>query len=392
MKKETKFETKAVRTQLKSSGKKEHSVPIYATSSFVFDNAEEARAMFAEEKEGYIYSRYSNPGTDEFIMKLCALEETEDGIATASGMAAIYLSIIGHLRAGDHLLACRSLFGSSHQIITQVLPRFGITHTYVDIDDDEGWERNILPSTRMIFAESPSNPGLDIIDLKMLGKLAEKHNLLLNIDNTFATPYLQQPVKSGASIITHSTTKLIDGQGRTIGGAVLGSRDFIKDIRFIARQTGPCMSPFNAWILSKSLETLALRVERHCHNAFKLARNLENNPEVVWVRYPFLPSYNKYNLARKQMRLGGTLVTFELKGGEGRAKRFIDSLELLSITSNLGDTRTIVTHPSTTTHSKLTEEERQAVNITSGLIRISAGLEHIDDIIADVEQAINKSK
>jgi len=262
----------------------------------------------------------------------------------------------------------------------------------VDIDDDEGWEKNILPSTKMIFAESPSNPGLDIVDLEMLGKIAEKHNLLLNIDNTFATPYLQQPVKYGANIITHSTTKHIDGQGRTIGGAVLGSKDYIKDIRFIARQTGPCMSPFNAWILSKSIETLALRVERHCQNAFELARYLEKNPEVIWVKYPFLPSYNRHDLARKQMRMGGGLVTFELKGGVRKAKKFIDSLEILSITSNLGDTRTIVTHPSTTTHSKLTEEERQAVNITQGLIRISVGLEHIDDIIADVEQAINKSK
>jgi O-succinylhomoserine sulfhydrylase len=392
VKKEIKFETRAVRTQLKPSAQKEHSVPIYATSSFVFDDAEEARALFAEEKEGHIYTRYSNPSTDEFIMKLCALEETDDGIATASGMAAIYLSIIGHLRAGDHLLACRSIFGSSHLIITQVLPRFGITHSYVDINDDEGWEKNILPSTKMIFAESPSNPGLDIVDLEMLGKIAEKHNLLLNIDNTFATPYLQQPVKYGANIITHSTTKHIDGQGRTIGGAVLGSKDYIKDIRFIARQTGPCMSPFNAWILSKSIETLALRVERHCQNAFELAMYFEKNPEVIWVKYPFLPSYNKHDLARKQMRMGGGLVTFELKGGVERAKKFIDSLEILSITSNLGDTRTIVTHPSTTTHSKLTEEERQAVNITQGLIRISVGLEHIDDIIADVEQSINKSK
>jgi len=392
MKKEIKFETRAVRTQLKSSPQKEHSVPIYATSSFVFDNAEEARALFAEEKEGHIYTRYSNPSTDEFIMKLCALEEAEDGIATASGMAAIYLSITAHLSAGDHLLACRNLFTSTHLIITRVLPRFGISHTYIDIDDDRAWEKNILPTTKMIFAESPSNPGLDIVDLEMLGRIAEKHNLLFNVDNTFATPYIQQPVKYGADIITHSTTKHIDGQGRTIGGAVLSSKEFIGDIRFTARQTGPCMSPFNAWILSKSIETLALRVERHCQNAFELAKFLEKNPEVEWVKYPFLPSYKRYELARKQMRMGGGLVTFELKGGEERAKRFIDALELLSITSNLGDTRTIVTHPRTTTHSKLTEEERKAVNITGGLIRVSVGLEHIDDIIGDVLQAIEKSR
>jgi O-succinylhomoserine sulfhydrylase len=392
MKKNTKFETRAIRTQFKSSDHKEHSVPIYATSSFFFDDAEEGRALFAEEKEGHIYTRYSNPSNDEFIMKLCALEETEDGIATASGMAAIFLSIIGHLKAGDHLLACRSLFSSTHQIITQVLPRFGISHTYVDIDDNDEWEKNILPTTRMILAETPSNPGLDIIDLDILGKLAKKYNLLMNVDNTFATPYIQLPVKYGADIIIHSTTKFIDGQGRTIGGAVIGRRDFIKDIRFMARQSGPCMSPFNSWILSKSLETLAVRMERHSNNAFELAKYLENNPEVSWIKYPFLTSYNKYELARKQMRLGGGMVTFELKGDLERAKKFIDSLELLSLTTNLGDTKTIVTHPATTTHSRLTEEERRAVKITPALIRISVGLEHIDDIIADIEQAIKRSK
>ena len=213
----------------------------------------------------------------------------------------------------------------------------------------------------MIFAETPSNPGLDIIDLEMLGKLAEKRNILLIVDNTFATPYIQQPVKYGADIIIHSTTKFIDGQGRTIGGAVLGKKDFIKDIRFMAKHSGPCMSPFDAWILSKSLETLALRMDRHCDNAFELAGYLEKNPEIKWVKYPFLSSYDKYKLAKKQMKLGGGLVTMELKGGAERAKKFIDSLELLSLTTNLGDTRTIVTHPATTTHSKLTEEERQVV-------------------------------
>ncbi len=391
MKKKTKFETRAVRTQLKPSYQKENSMPVYVTSSFLFDDAEEGRALFAEEKEGNIYTRYSNPNNDEFILKLCALEETEDGIATASGMAAIFLSIISHLKSGDHLLACRSLFGSTHLIITQVLPRFGISHSYVDIDDNEGWEKNILPTTRMILAETPSNPGLDIIDLKMLAELSEKHNLLLNIDNTFATPYIQQPAKYGADIVIHSATKFIDGQGRTMGGAVLGKKDFIKDIRFMAKQTGPCLSPFNSWILSKSMETLAVRMDRHCRNAFELAGYLESNPGVLWVKYPFLPSYYNYELARKQMRQGGGMVTFELKGGIDRATKFIDSLQLISITPNLGDTRTIVIHPATTTHSKLTEEERQSVKITQGLIRISAGLEHIDDIISDIEQAVKKS-
>ncbi|UCH13970.1 MAG: aminotransferase class I/II-fold pyridoxal phosphate-dependent enzyme [Bacteroidales bacterium] len=392
MKKDVKFETKAVRTRIKPSTQKEHSLPIYETSSFIFDNAEEGRALFAEEKVGHIYTRYSNPTNDEFIMKLCALEEAEDGLATTSGMAAIFSSFVGHLKAGDHLLACRSLFGSTHQIITRILPRFGISHTYVDINDNDAWEKNIMPTTRMIFAETPSNPGLDIIDLEMLGKLAEKHNLLLVVDNTFATPYIQQPVKYGTDIIIHSTTKFIDGQGRTIGGAVIGKEKFIEDIRFIAKHTGPCISPFDAWILSKSLETLALRMDRHCDNAYKLAVYLEENQEIKWVKYPFLPSYEKYELAKKQMKSGGGLVTMELKGGAERAKKFIDSLELLSLTTNLGDTRTIVTHPATTTHSKLTEEERQAVNITRGLIRISVGVEHIEDIIADIEQAIKRSK
>lgn len=385
------FETEAIRIQSDRSQHREHSVPIYATSSFVFDDAEQARAMFADEIQGNIYSRFSNPNNDEFIDKLCALEGAEAGIATASGMAAMFISIASFLRSGDHVMASRSLFGSTHQILTQLLPRWGITHTYVDIHQPESWEQHIQPNTKMIFVETPSNPGLDLLDLEWLGKLAKKHNLLLNVDNCFATPYLQNPIAFGAHIVTHSVTKFIDGQGRTIGGAVLGSKDLIQEVKFMARHTGPAMSPFNGWILSKSLETLAVRMEKHCDNALKLAKWLEEQQDVIQVKYPFLPSHPQHELAKKQMRLGGGILTFELKGGVERGRRFLNALQMLSFTANLGDTRTICTHPASTTHSKLSDEERAVVGITPGLIRLSVGLEHMEDIQADLEQALKKS-
>ncbi len=388
MKKNKNFETRAIRTQVEQSSQKEHSVPIFATSSFVFENAEEARAVFADEKEGNIYSRFSNPNTDEFIEKLCLLENTEDGVATATGMAAIFLALTSHLKAGDHILASRSVFGSTHHILTSILPRWGITHSYVDIHNNSAWEEAIMPQTRLLFAETPSNPGLDLCDLEFIGKLAKKHNCLFVVDNCFATPYLQNPAVYGANLICHSATKFIDGQGRTMGGAVVGPADIIKDVRFMARQTGPALSPFNAWVLSKSLETLSLRMEKHCSNATKLAAVLEKSKDIKTVKYPFLSSHPQVNLAKKQMRLGGALVTFELKGGIKRCTKFLDGLKMISLTSNLGDTRTTVTHPASTTHSKLTKEEQEAVGITDGLIRISVGLENIEDIMGDIEQAI----
>ncbi len=391
MKKQRHFETNAIRIQVKRSSQKEHSVPIFATSSFVFDNSEEARAAFADEIEANIYGRFSNPNTDEFIEKLCRMENVEDGFATATGMSAIFLALTSHLRAGDHIVASRSVFGSTHQILTTVLPRWGITHTYVDIDNNEEWEKAVMPQTRLLFAETPSNPGLDLCDLDFLGKLAKKNNYLFVVDNCFATPYIQNPAKFGANLICHSATKFIDGQGRVLGGAILGPKFIIKDVRSMARQIGPALSPFNAWILSKSLETLAVRMEKHCENALALANYLDASDETGMVKYPFLPSHPQIALAKKQMKLGGALVTFELKGGMKRCKKFLDNLEMLSLTSNLGDTRTIITHPASTTHSKLTPEERKAVNITDGLIRISAGLEHIDDIMDDIDQAIRKS-
>jgi O-succinylhomoserine sulfhydrylase len=391
MKKYPHFETNAIRLQTPSSKEREHSVPIFATSSFVFEDAEQARALFANEMEGNIYTRFSNPNNDELVQKMCLLEGTEDGIATASGMSAMFISMATFLKSGDHIVACRSIFGSTHQIITQIFAGWGIEHTYVAIEKPEEWEQAIRPNTKMIFAETPSNPALDILDLEWLGKLAKKHQVLLNIDNCFCTPYLQRPVDFGADLITHSATKFIDGQGRVIAGIVLGRKDLIESVRFMARHTGPALSPFNGWILSKSLETLAVRMERHCENALKLAQYLENHAEVNFVKYPFLPSHPQYELAKKQMKLGGGMVTFEIKGGLDRGRDFLNALKMISFTANLGDTRTIAAHPASTTHSKLSEDERLAVGITGGMIRISAGLEHIDDIIADVEQAMEAS-
>ncbi len=386
------FETNAIRAQIERTDYREHSVPLYLTSSFVFADAEQARALFADEVPGNIYTRFSNPNNTEFIDKLCLLEGTEDGIATASGMAAMYCSMAALLKSGDHILASRSVFGSTHQILTALFPRFGIAHTYVDIALPETWEAMIQPNTKMIFVETPSNPALDIIDLAWLGKLAGKHNLILNVDNCFATPYLQNPAKWGAHLVTHSATKFIDGQGRVIGGAILGKKELIKEIRFFARHTGPSMSPFNAWVLSKSLETLAVRMEKHCENALTVANYLEKHAEVEYVKYPFLASHRNVDLAKKQMRLGGGVLTFEVKGGIERGRRFLNSLNMISHSANLGDTRTIATHPASTTHSKLSNEERAVVGITPGLIRVSVGLENVNDIVNDIAQALSKSK
>lgn len=385
------FETDAIRAQSERSSNQEHSVPLYLTSSFVFESAEHARALFADEVQGNIYTRYSNPNSNEFIEKMCLLEGTEDGVATASGMAAMYVSMAALLKSGDHILASRSVFGSTHQILNTLFPRFNISYTYANIDDPASWESKIQKNTKMIFVETPSNPALDIIDLEWLGTLAAKHKLILNVDNCFATPYLQNPAKWGAHLVTHSATKFIDGQGRVIGGAILGTKELIKEVRYFARHTGPAISPFNAWILSKSLETLAVRMEQHCKNAHALATYLEGNPQVEKVKYPFLASHPQHELAKKQMRLGGGVVSFEIKGGIGSGRKFLNALKMLSHSANLGDARSIATHPASTTHSKLTEEERQAVGITPGLVRISVGLENIQDIVKDIEQAIKAS-
>jgi O-succinylhomoserine sulfhydrylase len=386
------FETNSIRINSSKSNQKEHSSPIYLSSSFTFDSVEEARATFAEELPGYIYSRYSNPNSSELIEKVCAAEGTENGIATASGMAAMFGSIASLLQQGDHILASRSLFGSTHQLLTRVFPKWGITSTYGDISDYLEWDKLIQPNTKMLFIETPSNPGLEIIDLEWAGKFAEAHNLILVVDNCFATPYLQQPAKWGAHIVTHSATKYIDGQGRVIGGLILGSNELIKEVQFFTRHTGPAISPFNAWILSKSMETLGVRMDRHCDNAEKVAAYFDGNTELEGVKYPFLKSHPQHHLAIKQMKRGGGIITLTLKGGFERAQRFIDQLAMISLTPNLGDSRSIVTHPASTTHSKLSVEERAKVGISDGLVRLSVGLEHYEDIIRDVEQAIQKSK
>jgi len=388
MPKKKHFETDAIRTQTPASDEREHSTPLYMTSSFTFESAEHARAMFANEMEGNIYSRYSNPNTDEFITKMCRLEGAESGVATASGMAGIFSTLAGILSQGDHILASRSLFGSSHQILSQILPRWGIDFTYADTDRPESWQSLIRPNTKMLFLETPSNPGLDLIDLDWAGNLAKAHNLIYVVDNCFATPYLQKPIEYGADIVTHSATKFIDGQGRAIGGVIVGSEKTMEQIQFFARHTGPSMSPFNAWLFSKSLETLPVRMDRHCDNAERIADFLSDNENVNFVKYPHHKSHPQYELAKKQMKRGGGVVCFEISGGIEKAKTFIDRVRMLSRSANLGDTRTIVTHPASTTHSKLTEEERDAVGITPGLIRIAVGLENSDDIIRDVEQAL----
>lgn len=386
------FETDAIRLSTSKSNQREHSAPIYLTSSFTFESAEEARQMFAEEIEGNIYSRYANPNTSDLIQKVCAAEGTEAGIATASGMAAMFGSIAALLQQGDHVLASRSLFGSTHQLLTRVFPKWGITSTYGDISDIQNWESLLRPNTKMLFIETPSNPGLEIIDLEWAGKFAEAHGLILVVDNCFATPYLQQPAKWGAHIVTHSATKYIDGQGRVLGGLILGKKELIKEVEFFARHTGPALSPFNAWMLAKSMETLAVRMDRHCSNALRVAEYFEGNKHLDFVKYPFLPSHPQFHLAKKQMSQGGGIITLSLKGGIQRAQRFIDALQMISITPNLGDSRSIVTHPASTTHSKLSSDERQLVGISDGLVRLSVGLEHVDDIILDVERALELSK
>ncbi len=383
-----KRQTKAIRIQTKKTQYREHSTPLFLTSSFSFESAEQGKALFDETEEGNIYSRFSNPSVQEFVDKVCMLEGAEDGLATATGMAAVFASMAGILKSGDHLLACRALFGSAHQIITQIFAKWGITYTYLDADaSEEQWEAAVQPNSRMVYLETPSNPGLELVDLAMIGRVCKKHNLIFNVDNCFATPIIQTPADFGADLIVHSATKFMDGQGRVLGGVVVGKAEYIAPIRFFCRHTGPSMSPFNAWTLSKSLETLDLRMERHSQNALRLAEALEELPEVKKVNYPYLPSHAQYELAKAQMNAGGAIVTIELEGGFERVSAFMKALTIPTLSSNLGDTRTIITNPFTTTHSKLKPDEKAALGITEGLIRISVGLESVEDLIEDFTQA-----
>ena len=383
------FETNAIRTQSERSNFLEHSTPLYITSSFIFEDAEEMRASFAEEKERNIYSRFSNPNTSEFIEKICQMEGAEDGVTFSSGMGAVFGTFASLLNAGDHIISSRSVFGSTHSLFTKYFPKWHINTSYFNIDQIDQIEKLIQKKTKCIYVESPTNPGVEILDLEFLSKIAEKYNLLFIVDNCFATPYLQNPIQYGADLVIHSATKLIDGQGRVLGGIVVGKKEFIREIYLFSRNTGNTLSPFNAWVLSKSLETLAVRIERHCSSALEISKKLEKVDQISWVKYPFLTSHPQYELAKKQMKFGGNIISFELKGGLSAGYDFINKIKLCSLSSNLGDTRTIITHPASTTHSKLSSEDRFKVGISEGMIRLSIGLEHPKDIWADLKQAIN---
>ncbi|HWK04011.1 MAG TPA: O-succinylhomoserine sulfhydrylase [Puia sp.] len=382
--------TKAIRIRTDRTNEREHSSPLFLTSSFCFDDSEQMRAAFADETDDNIYSRFSNPTVQEFVDRMVALEGAEDGFATASGMSAIVASFLSFLKKGDHLISCNAVFGSTHTIITKYLPKFGIEYTYVNVANPLEWEAAIRPNTKMIYLETPTNPGLEIVDLQAAGQIARKHNLILNVDNCFATPIGQTPIEYGADLVVHSATKWLDGQGRVLGGVIVGKKELIHDIYMFCRSTGPTLSPFNAWVLSRSLETLDVRMERHSSNALHIAQALESHPKIARLSYPFLPSHPQHAIAKQQMKNGGGIICFELRGGLESGKKFLDNLQMLSKTANLGDTRSIASHPASTTHAKLTPEERTSVNITPGLIRISVGLEHRDDILQDILQTLDK--
>ena len=383
------FETAAIRNQTERTQFSEHSTPLYLTSSFVFDDAEEMRASFAEEKERNLYSRFTNPNTTEFVNKIVSMEGAEAGYAFATGMSAIFSTFAALLSAGDHIVSCRSVFGSTHSMFTKFLPKWNIETSYFKVNEVDLLESLIQPNTKILYIETPTNPAVDILDLELIGQIAKKHKLIYIVDNCFATPYVQKPIKFGADLVIHSATKLIDGQGRVLGGVTVGSKELMREIYLFARNTGPAMSPFNAWVLSKSLETLSIRVEKHAENALKVAEFLETQENVTMVKYPFLKSHPQYAIAKNQMKLGGNIVAFEIKGGIAAGRTFLDTIKMCSLSANLGDTRTIVTHPSSTTHGRLSEEDRLAVGITKGLVRVSVGLENVADIIEDLEQALN---
>ena len=383
-------QSKLIRARVKQTENHEHASPLFLTSSFTFDNAEDMRAAFADETDANIYSRFSNPSVKEFVDRLCILENAEAGFATASGMSAVFGSFMALLKKGDHLLSCNAIFGSTHSVISKYLPKYGIDYSYINTNATEAeWEAAITPNTKMIYIESPTNPGLEILDIAMISRVAKKHQIILNVDNCFATPIGQTPIDLGADIVIHSATKWIDGQGRVLGGAIVGRKDLIHEMYLFCRSTGPSMSPFNAWVLSKSLETLEVRMDRHCSNAQYIAEKLEGNNQINFVKYPFLASHPQYAIAKAQMKNGGGIVCFELKGGIEAGRKFLNQIKMLSLTANLGDTRSIASHPASTTHAKLSEAERQATGITPGLIRISVGLEHREDILADILQALS---
>ena len=367
----------------------ETSEALFLTSGFVYETAEQAMARFEGEDAGFVYSRYGNPTVAAFEERLALLEGGERAFATSSGMAAMFAAMIAPLKAGDHLLASRALFGSCHHIITQLLPRYGIATSLVDGKNEDEWRAGIRPNTKMLFCESPSNPCLELVDLKFLSHLAHQSNALLVVDNVFATPSLQAPIALGADVVAYSTTKHIDGQGRCLGGAIITTNQLFEDCyqKFL-RNTGPSMSPFNAWVMLKGLETLDLRVHRTCDHAEKLAQFLADHQAVTRMMYPHHPSHPQWDLARQQMSRGGTLVAFEL-ADQQTAFSFLNKLKLISISNNLGDAKSLITHPASTTHAKLPLEEMQQLGIGPGTLRLSVGLEHADDLMDDLDQALS---
>jgi O-succinylhomoserine sulfhydrylase len=383
-------QTKLVRGGLTRSAFDETSEAMFLTSGYVYPNAEEAEAAFKGEITRYQYSRYANPTVTMFEERLCALEGAEYCQSTASGMAAVFASLMCQLKAGDRVVASRALFGSCHFIIAELLPRYGIETVFVDGTDLSAWETALAKPARCVFLETPSNPTLEIIDLAAVAKLARAAGARVIVDNVFATPILQRPLNFGADVVVYSTTKHIDGQGRTLGGAILCSKAFFKDhLQPFVRHTGPAMSPFNAWVLVKGLETLSLRVERHCQNALALAQFLEKQHGVTRVIYPGLDSHPQAELARRQMSgQGSTVVTIDVDGGKARAFRLINGLRLIDIANNLGDAKSMVTHPATTTHQRMKPQERAEIGITDGMIRISVGLEDVEDLKDDFTRAL----
>ncbi len=383
-------ETLAIHTGIHRSQFNEHSEAMYLTSSFVFDSAAQAAARFSGEEPGNIYARFTNPTVTAFEERLAALEEAETCIATSTGMSAILASVMGLLSAGDHIVASRSLFGATVNLFNNILKRFDIETTFVSATDVSAWEAAVRPNTKLFFLETPSNPLTEISDISELSKVAKKVGAWLAVDNCFCTPILQQPLKLGADLVIHSATKYLDGQGRVLGGAVLGKRELLMDggIYTFLRTAGPTLSAFNAWVILKGLETLKIRIDAHSNHAMQMALWLEQQPNVERVYYPGLPSHPQYDLAKSQQKNGGGIVTFEVKGGKDAAWRVIDETRLISITANLGDTKSTLTHPASTTHSRISQEARDDAGVTDGLLRIAVGLEAVKDLQADLSRGL----
>ena len=383
--KNKKFNTRAIRQGYHATEQQEHSAAVFLTSSFTFDSAEQAANRFANEEEGNIYTRFTNPNVQAFEDRLADLEEAESCIATASGMSAIFATLMGLLKAGDHIVASRDMFGTTIVLLNTIVNKFNIEVTFVDLPDIDSWRNSVQTNTKIFLLETPSNPLGDVVDLALLSALSKEHNILLAVDNCIMTPALQKPLNLGADLVIHSATKYIDGQGRCLAGAVAGRKEHIDEIRGFCRATGPTLSAFNAWVMLKGLETLSLRMKAHCDNAIKLAEWLQNQGFVQKVHYLGLQSHPHHNIAKAQQSGYGGIVSFEVKGGKKEAFRIINNTEMISITANLGDTKSTITHPATTTHNRLTEDERRKSNISDNLVRISVGLEDITDIIADLK-------